>query len=196
MLRKFDVIFFLGRKAIMKNLDIRKAFTYIEEGPVILIGVNDGKKNSIMTISWTMVLDFSGRFAICTGAWNESFKTLMKTKECTINIPSVSLLEKVVKIGDCDGSKVDKFKEFDLTPLKGEKTSAPLVKECLASFECRVEKYISKESILILQAVAAYENEDLQDRREIHAIGDGTFVIDGEKKDLRSLMKDKIPKGL
>jgi flavin reductase (DIM6/NTAB) family NADH-FMN oxidoreductase RutF len=180
----------------MKKLDIRKAFTYLEEGPIILVGVNDGKKNNLMAISWTMVLDFSGRFALCTGDWNESFKTLMKTKECTLNIPPVSLLEKVVKIGDCDGSKVDKFKEFKLTALKGKKTSAPLVKECLASFECRVEKYLSEESILILQVVAAYENEEIQDRREIHAIGDGTFVIDGEKRDLRSLIKDKIPEGL
>ncbi len=180
----------------MKTLDIRKAFTYLEEGPVILVGVNDGKKNNLMTISWTMVLDFSGRFAICTGAWNESFKTLMKTKECTINIPPVSLLEKTIKIGDCDGSKIDKFREFGLTPVKGKQTSAPLVKECLASFECKVEKYLADESILVLQAAAAYENEEISDRREIHAIGDGTFVLDGERKNLRSLMEDKIPEGV
>lgn len=180
----------------MEPLAISKAFTYLEEGPVILVGVNDGEKNNIMTISWTMVLDFSGRFALCTGDWNESFRTLMKTQECTINIPNPSLLEKAVRIGDCDGSKVDKFKEFGLRAILGNKTKAPLIEDCLASFECHVEKYIPEESILVVKVLSAYENRTIADRREIHAKGDGTFFFDGEKRDCRALMKDKLPAGI
>jgi flavin reductase (DIM6/NTAB) family NADH-FMN oxidoreductase RutF len=105
-------------------------------------------------------------------------------------------LETAVRIGACHGSQVDKFKTFGLTALHGWKTGAPLVKECLASFECAVEKYFADESILVVQTIAAYENEEIRDRREIHALGDGRFAIDGEITDLRHLMEGKIPEGV
>jgi hypothetical protein len=54
----------------MKTIPISKSFTLIEPGPVILVTTSDGEKNNIMTISWTMVMDFSPRFAITTGPWN------------------------------------------------------------------------------------------------------------------------------
>jgi flavin reductase (DIM6/NTAB) family NADH-FMN oxidoreductase RutF len=39
----------------------------MEPGPVVLITTNDGQKNNMMTISWTMVVDFTPIFAITTG---------------------------------------------------------------------------------------------------------------------------------
>ena len=41
-----------------------------------------------------------------------------------------------------------------------------------------------------------WENKDIEDPKMFHAFGDGTFVTDGEKINLRKLMKDKIPEGL
>ena len=40
----------------MKEIEISKAFTLMESGPVVLVTTNDGNKNNIMTISWTMVM--------------------------------------------------------------------------------------------------------------------------------------------
>jgi hypothetical protein len=86
-----------GYKGVhMKQLKISKAFTLIESGPVVLVTTNDGKKDNIMTISWTMVVDFTPIFAITTGEWNYSFTALRKTKECGIAIPTVDMLDKVV----------------------------------------------------------------------------------------------------
>ena len=64
----------------MKQFKISKAFTLMESGPVVLVTTNDGKKDNIMTISWTMVLDFTPVFAITTGQWNYSFTALRKNK--------------------------------------------------------------------------------------------------------------------
>ncbi len=52
----------------MRQLKLSRAFTLIEPGPVVLITTSDGTKNNIMTISWTMVVDFTPVFAITTGA--------------------------------------------------------------------------------------------------------------------------------
>ena len=59
----------------------------MEPGPVVLVTTRDGGKNNIMTISWTMVVDFTPLFAMTTGPWNHSYAALRKTRECVIAIP-------------------------------------------------------------------------------------------------------------
>ena len=54
----------------MRKLKLSKAFTLMESGPVVLVTTHEGHKDNIMTISWTMVLDFTPVFAITTGVWN------------------------------------------------------------------------------------------------------------------------------
>ena len=109
----------------MKKMEIGKAFTLMESGPVVLITTNDGNKNNIMTISWTMVIDFTPVFAITTGPWNYSYAALKKTKECVISIPTVDMLDKVVGTGTCSGADTDKFEKFMLTPVKAKHVRRP-----------------------------------------------------------------------
>src|SRR4030043_2072558 len=136
----------------MKKLQINRAFTLMESGPVVLVTTNDGKKNNIMTISWTMVMGFTPIFAITTGPWNYSFAALCKTKECVISIPTVDMLDKVIGIGTCSGADTDKFEKFMLTPLKGENVKAPLIRECLANIECKLSTS-SKSTISLFSRV-------------------------------------------
>jgi len=180
----------------MKELPLKKAFMLLEPGPVILVTTASRGKNNIMTISWHMVMDFTPQFALMTGAWNYSFEALMKTRECVIAVPTVDIAETVVKIGACSGSDTDKFKKFELTPLKAKSVKAPLIKECLANIECRVADYIEKHNIFILDAVHAWIDSGRKERRTIHAVGDGTFIIDGRTISYRKLMISKLPPGI
>lgn len=180
----------------MKRMQIGKAFTLMESGPVVLVTTHDGKKPNVMTISWTMVNDFTPAFAITTGAWNHSFAALRKTKECVIAIPTVDMLDTVVKIGTCTGADTDKFERFTLTPLKGRHVKAPLIKECLANIECKVVDIIRKHNIVMLEGVAAYYDAARREKRTLHAVGDGTFIVDGRTFSRRKMMRDKMPAGL
>ena len=180
----------------MKQLKIIKAFMLMESGPVVLITTNDGKKDNIMTISWTMVLDFTPVFAMTTGEWNYSFTALRKTKECVISIPTVDMLDKVVGIGTCSGADTDKFAKFKLTPVKGRIVKAPLIKECLANIECKVVDIVKKHNIVVLEAVAAYFDTSRKEKRTVHAVGDGTFIVDGRKLSRKKMMASKIPNGI
>jgi len=180
----------------MEELEIDKAFTLLEPGPAVLVTTNDGKKDNIMTISWTMVVDFTPVFAVTTGEWNYSFRALRKTRECVIAVPTVDMLDKVVGIGTCSGADMDKFAKFKLTPVKGKIVKAPLIKECLANIECRVVDIIKKHNIVVLEAVAAYFDTSRKEKRTVHAVGDGTFVVDGRKLDRRKLMASKLPEGV
>ena len=180
----------------MRKLNLSKAFTLMESGPVVLVTTHDGNKYNVMTISWTMVVDFTPVFAITTGAWNYSFAALRKNRECVIAIPTVDLLDKVIGIGTCSGLDTDKFERFGLTAVHGKLVKAPLIKQCLANIECKVTDIVSKHNIVILEAVAAYIDTARQEKRTVHAVGDGTFIVDGHKIDRREMMASKIPAGV
>jgi flavin reductase (DIM6/NTAB) family NADH-FMN oxidoreductase RutF len=180
----------------MRKLKLSKAFTLMESGPVVLLTTHDGQKDNIMTISWTMVLDFIPVFAITTGEWNYSFVALQKNKECVIAIPTVDMLDIVIGIGTCSGTDTDKFAKFKLTPVQGKVVRPPLIKECFANIECKVIDIVKKHNIVVLEAVAAYIDTARKEKRTLHAVGDGTFIVDGDKIDRRKMMASKIPCGV
>ena len=180
----------------MRKMKLSRVFTLMESGPVVLVATNDGQKNNVMTISWTMVVDFTPQFAITTGEWNHSFKALRDTRECVIAIPTVDMLDKVVGIGTCSGADTDKFARFKLTPLPAKAVQAPLIKECLANIECKVVDIVRRHNIVVLAAVAAYSAPGRKETRTVHAVGDGTFIVDGRRRDRRKLMASKIPVGV
>ena len=180
----------------MQALELSKAFTLVESGPVVLVTTHDGQNDNIMTISWTMVMDFTPVFAITTGAWNHSFAALRKHRECVIAIPTVDMLDTVVGIGTCSGVDTDKFAKFKLTAVPGKHVKAPLIKECLANIECKVIDIIKKHNIVVLEGLVAYIDVERQEKRTVHAVGDGTFIVDGRKIDRRKMMTSKLPDGV
>ena len=179
----------------MRKSDIRRAFTYLESGAVLLVTTHDGGKDNVLTISWQMVMDFTPHIAISTGSWNESFETILKTKECCLNVPGFDMIEKTVGIGIIHGSECDKFEQFHLSKLKAEVVNAPVIPDCLAAIECRLEDYVEDHGILIFNGIRLWENRERKERRVIHANGDGTFFADGEFRNLRETMRKWVPDG-
>jgi flavin reductase (DIM6/NTAB) family NADH-FMN oxidoreductase RutF len=180
----------------MKPFPLHKAFTFLEPGPVILVTTAGGDHPNIMTLSWTMVLDFTPCFAFMTGPWNYSYGALVKTKECVIAIPTVDMSKTAVSIGACSGAEINKFEKFHLTPLPAEHVNAPLIKECYANIECRVTDHIKNHGIFVLDAAAAWIDEKRKEKRLFHATGDGRFIADGEKFSHRKIMAAKLPEGV
>lgn len=184
----------------MERLELHKAFTLIEPGPVIFVTTHNmsrtGHKNNVMTISWTMVMDFAATFALTTGPWNFSYAALRETRDCVIAIPTVDMIDTVVGVGTCSGADTDKFDVFGLTPVVAQHVQAPLIKECLANIECRVVDIDERHNIVVLEGVAAYFDSARVEKRTLHAVGDGSFIVDGERLDRKELMRSKLPEGL
>ncbi|KDB09127.1 flavin reductase domain protein FMN-binding protein [Burkholderia sp. lig30] len=180
----------------MRELNLSKAFTLMESGPVVLVTTHDGGKDNIMTVSWTMVMDFTPVFAITTGEWNYSFAALRKNRECVIAIPTVDLLDKVVGIGTCTGADMDKFSRFELTRVPARLVRPPLIRECVANIECKVIDIVERHNIVVLEGVAAYVDTAREEKRTVHAVGDGTFIVDGRKIDRKKMMASRLPPGV
>lgn len=180
----------------MDPLPLSRAFTLVEPGPVILVTTHDGTRPNIMTISWTMVRSFDAEFALTTGPWNHSWTALCDSRACVLAIPTADMIDTVVGIGMCSGADTDKFARFGLTALPARHVRAPLIKECLANIECRVEEIIERLNLVLLRGVAAQIDAARTDTRLLHAVGDGTFTADGERFDRRAAMRAKLPDGL
>ena len=179
----------------MEDLQLSKAFTLIEPGPVVLVTTNDGRTDNVMTVTWTMVLDFSPVFAIGTGTWNHSYAALRDSGECVLAIPTVDMIDTAIGIGTCSGRDTDKFRKFGLTRVKAGHVRAPLIQECLANIECRVVEIVDRHNIVVLEGVAAYFDTARAEQRMIHAVGDGTFIADGARMDRKAMMRSKLPAG-
>ena len=180
----------------MQALPLHRAFMLIEPGPVIWVTTHDGVRPNVMTISWTMVVDFTPRIAITTGAWNHSYKALRKTKECVLAIPTAQQIDQVVGVGTCCGADTDKFARFGLSTSPACVVRAPLIAPCAAQIECRVIDFVRRHSIVVLEGVAAWVDPAAIDMPRLHAVGNGSFVIDGMRVDRRQMMLSKLPAGV
>ncbi|MCX4594220.1 flavin reductase [Streptomyces sp. NBC_01549] len=111
----------------------------IEPGPVILVTTQHRGIPNVMTNGFNMMIRHAPPLIGCTiGPWDHSYTALRDTGECVISIPGSELAETTVGIGNCSGQDVDKFQEFDLTPLAAQQVEAPLTAECFANIECKV----------------------------------------------------------
>jgi flavin reductase (DIM6/NTAB) family NADH-FMN oxidoreductase RutF len=180
-----------GKKAPRQvEFPLERAFTFVESGPVLLISTHHAGKSNLMTVSCHASMGFEPSIGICLGPWNFSRAALEETGECVIAIPPASLMTRVVDIGNCSGRTMDKFLEFGLTPRPSRRVKAPLVAECLYNLECRVTNrdLAARYDFFVLRGVRAWRHPAPADARAFHAVGDGTFIVDGEVIDLRHRM--------
>jgi flavin reductase (DIM6/NTAB) family NADH-FMN oxidoreductase RutF len=160
--------------------DVRR---FLEPGPIVLFSSGWKGRTNIMTMGWHMIMEFEPSLVGCY-IWNRnhSFEMVRKSRECVINVPTVDMAEKVVKIGNCSGRKVDKFDAFALTAVAGSRVEAPLIGECYANFECRLAdaSLIDKYSLFVLEVVKAHVAKSPKYPRTLHYRGDGVFMIAGQ----------------
>jgi flavin reductase (DIM6/NTAB) family NADH-FMN oxidoreductase RutF len=71
-----------------------------------------------------------------------------------------------------------------------------LIKECIANIECKVVDIVEKHNIVVLKGLAAYVDAERKETRRIHAVGDGTFIVDGRRIDRKEMMASKLPPGV
>lgn len=178
----------------MNKLPISKAYRLIEPGPVVFLTTTHHGEFNIMTLGYHMVVqdDDPPLMAFMIGPWDYSYKAFNETGECTIAIPTVDLASTVIEIGNCDGDKIDKFKTFGLTPLPAQSVKSPLIKECLANFECKIEDttLANKYGMYIVKIIQAWIDSERKEKRKLHHNGDGTLTVDGETLNF----KDKMTK--
>jgi flavin reductase (DIM6/NTAB) family NADH-FMN oxidoreductase RutF len=175
-----------------KSMPLSRVYQLLEPGPVVMVTTSCKGEPNVMTMSWHTMIDFEPPILGCViSDQNYTFNILKQTKECVINIPTVELIEKVVKVGNTSGRTVDKFEKFHLLQESASEVKAPLLSECYANLECKVTdmKMSKKYNLFILEVVKAWTRPTKKRPRMIHHCGNGVFVIDGDVIKLPSKKK-------
>ena len=124
----------MTRRPSKRDFPVSQIRRYLEPGPIVLVSSAWQGKTNIMTMGWHLVMEFSPSLIGCLiSNGNHSFDMIRQSGECVINLPTTSLTDEVVKIGNCSGGEIEKFKNFGLTPQKGHEVGAPLIAECHAN---------------------------------------------------------------
>jgi flavin reductase (DIM6/NTAB) family NADH-FMN oxidoreductase RutF len=179
-------------KPIKHNLALEAVFGLLEPGPVVLLTTARAGRLNVMPMSWHMMMEFTPPLVGCiVSNRNFSFAALRATKECVINIPTVSLLKAAVGCGNTSGRSVDKFARFGLTPTPGQCVAAPLIAECPVSLECTVEdaRLVDRYNLFVLRVLKAWRAPRPRRLQTFHHMGMGRFMIAGKIRVLRSNMK-------
>ena len=128
--------------------------------PVSLVGaLVDGKPNFLAVAWFTMVSYKPPRIAIALGKGHFTNPGIKENKTFSISLPSEEMVEITDFCGIVTGKNTDKSEIFDL--FYGQLKTAPLIKECPLSMECKlVDTVVSGvNEIFIGEIVGTYTEE-------------------------------------
>jgi flavin reductase (DIM6/NTAB) family NADH-FMN oxidoreductase RutF len=173
----------MARPVKRTDFPVSRVRQYLEPGPIVLVSSKWRGKTNIMTMGWHMVMEFTPSLVACLiSSGNHSHRMIRRSGECVINLPTTTLTDQVVGIGNSSGSDIDKFAEFGLTADAADDVEAPLIGECHASFECRIhdDVLIDKYDVFILEVVKAHVASSPKHPQTLHYTGDGVFMVAGK----------------
>lgn len=131
--------------------------------PAVLVTAGEGDEKNIITIAWAgTVCSKPPMLSISIRPSRHSFDLVQKYGEFVVNIPTAGMVEKVDACGMTSGRDIDKFKEFDLTPVPASKVSAPLIDECPVNIECSTRQVLDlgAHHMFIAEIVAVNVSDD------------------------------------
>ena len=134
--------------------------------PAILASCGTMKNSNIITIEWTGIINsVPPRTYISIAKQRYSHDIVENSGEFVINLTNKDLAFATDYCGCTTGAKIDKFKEANLTKIKGDIVSCPMIAEAPVNLECKVFKVerLGSHDMYMADIVAVHVNEDLID---------------------------------
>lgn len=185
----------MAKRPVKVDFPVSQVRRFMEPGPIVLVSSALGDKQNIMAVGWHMVMEFTPSLIGCMIAGgNFSFDLIRKSRECVINLPTTSLTNIVVGVGNTTGAAVDKFQKFGLTAQPAARVKAPLIAECHANFECRLadDALVDKYNFFILEVVKAHVARSPRRPETLHYTGDGVFMVAGKIISRRGMFRPEL----
>ncbi len=178
-----------------ESFPVERVRRYLEPGPIVLVTSAWNGHRNIMTMGWHACMEFTPSLVGCViSQVNHTFELVRQSRECVINVPTTALTDEVVGIGNTSGADIDKFEHFGLTPEPAQVVAAPLIRECCASFECRLydDTLVERYNFFIWQVVRAWAAVSPKYPETLHYTGDGVFMISGRTISRRGLFRPEM----
>jgi flavin reductase (DIM6/NTAB) family NADH-FMN oxidoreductase RutF len=182
----------MARRTEKLDFPVSQVRRYLEPGPIVMVSSALDDRRNIMTMGWHTMMEFTPSLVGCVIAGdNYSFDVVRQSRECVINLPTTSLTDIVVGVGNTTGAEVDKFEKFGLTPQAATHVKAPLIAECHANFECRLadDALVDKYNFFIFEVLKAHVAKSPKHPETLHYTGDGVFMVAGKIISRRRLFR-------
>jgi flavin reductase (DIM6/NTAB) family NADH-FMN oxidoreductase RutF len=170
-----------------RELDVRRLSGLINHGPTVLVSCAHGGRDNLITLAWCMPVSIAPPMvgvAIAPARFSHSL--IRESGEFAVNVPDARLLGAVWRCGTTSGRDVDKFAASGLSRYGASAIEAPLVEQCFAHIECRVDSAptAGDHTVFVGEAVAVSVEEGAYDGRltfadgfrTLHHLGGSEFV--------------------
>jgi len=170
-----------------KEIPVSEGLRQLPIRPIYLVSVKHKRKKNIITIG--MFAYFSGKptlVGVGIAPSRYSCDLIRQSGEYVVNVVDEKFMEAVRICGEKSGREVNKFELAKLTPEKGVRVNAPLIKESPLSIECKVVKEVEVGDHVwfIGEVLAAHVREgyNWSDGLLLKRIGeDGSYYKVGKK---------------
>jgi len=146
------------------------------EQVAIAVSVDKNGKANMITLGW--VMPTSGKppmVAVSIGHGRYSHELISECGEFVLAFPSAHQKKETLFCGSQSGRHVDKVKESGFEIMPAVKVKPPLLKDCVANFECKVvsKHETGDHTIFVGEIVNAHVEEKLSDR--LYNFGNNEF---------------------
>ena len=145
-----------------------KPGTMLNPVPAVMVSCGTEEENNIITVAWTGIVNSEPPMTyVSVRKQRHSHDMIAKTGEFVINMTTEKLAFATDYCGVRSGRDVDKFKEQNLTPVKGEKVNCPVIKESPVNLECKVVEVheYGSHDMFVAEIVNVQVDEELMDER-------------------------------
>lgn len=104
-----------------------------------ILTVRAGDRKNAMAVAWHSSISFKPPlYGVSIAPKRYTYQLLLESREFAINFLPFERADLIASVGGSGGKEVDKFRKFDMTEEKPLKTSAPILKDAYAVYECRM----------------------------------------------------------
>lgn len=131
---------------------------------VLISSISEMGKANIMTLTWIMPVSIDPPLlAISVSPERYTHQLIQETGEFVVNIPTIEILDAVILCGTVSGRTHDKFTMSKLTPMRAKKVKPPIIGECIAHLECKLQDRIpmGDHTMFIGKIIEAYANKNV-----------------------------------
>jgi len=130
----------MAKKIVDYRDYVKEMIKAFNDGRVLLVSQEKEGVPNVMAIGWGTIGIIWQKpiFVVLVRPSRYTYKLIEETGEFTVNIVPPQLKEVVQYCGTVSGRDQNKFKEKQLTAIASKKVMAPIIKECILHFECRV----------------------------------------------------------
>ncbi|MGA2670651.1 MAG: flavin reductase family protein [Dehalococcoidia bacterium] len=105
----------------------------------VIVTASARGKDAAMTAAWHSSISFKPPiYGVAITSKRFTYQLIMESREFGINFISSEKASLAAAIGGTSGQQVDKFERFSIQKEKPLKTTAPILKDAYAAYECKL----------------------------------------------------------